>query len=734
MPRCAAPARVNIAASMTTHSFFAPSAIHLEALLAEELTTMGATGAVAARGGAAFSGSVELAYRACLWSRVASRVLLVLARFPAATPDALYEGVRSIRWGEHLRGESTLAVDCKAMQSSITHAHYAALKVKDAVVDQLRDDTGTRPSVDLENPDLRIHARVRRDEATISIDLAGEPMHRRGYRARGVAAPLKENLAAAILLRAQWPRIASEGGELADPMCGSGTLPIEAALIAADIAPGLLRERWGFEGWAGHERATWEALLREARERREAGRARKIAPLRGYDHEPAAVRTALANVERAGLGHIVHVERQELEDCAPTHAGANGLLVANPPYGERIGARGALPELYARLGRVMRDRFQGWRAAVLASDAELGHRLGLRATKVHTLYNGRIECRLLHFEIGADHTVARLPRPAAPEARSSSAAMLANRLRKNQKHLARWLAREGISCYRLYDADLPEYALAIDVYEGAHRWIHVQEYAPPKSIDPAVARNRLREALGVIIEVLDADESQLFLKTRRPQKARSQYEKLGSSGAFREVSEDGCRLLVNLEDYLDTGLFLDQRLTRRMLRELADGRDFLNLFGYTGAATVHAARGGARSTTTVDLSRTYLDWARRNLELNGFTASRHALIQADCLRWLEEPQARRGLIFLEPPTFSTSKRMRGTLDVQRDHASLIDRTARLLVPGGVLIFSTNLRTFAMDREALPHLAFEDLSRATLPKDFERSPRMHRCWRITVRKE
>jgi len=262
----------------------------------------------------------------------------------------------------------------------------------------------------------------------------------------------------------------------------------------------------------------------------------------------------------------------------------------------------------------------------------------------------------------------------------------------------------------------------------------VQEYAPPKSIDPAVARNRLREALGVILEVLDADEAQLFLKTRRPQKARSQYEKLGSGGALREVSEEGCRLLVNLEDYLDTGLFLDQRLTRRMLRELAHGRDFLNLFGYTGAATVHAARGGARSTTTVDLSRTYLDWARRNLELNGFTSSRHALIQADCLRWLEDPQARYGLIFLEPPTFSTSKRMQGTLDVQRDHVSLIDRTARLLAPGGVLIFSTNLRTFAMDREALPHLAFEDLSRATLPKDFERSPRMHRCWRITVRKE
>jgi 23S rRNA (guanine2445-N2)-methyltransferase / 23S rRNA (guanine2069-N7)-methyltransferase len=719
---------------MITHAFFAPSSIHLEALLAEELQSLGAADAVAARGGAAFSGSIGLAYRACLWSRVASRVLLVLARFPAPTPDALYEGVRAIRWGEHLRGDATFAVDCKVAQSTLAHAHYAALRVKDAVVDRLRAETGTRPSVDVGHPDLRIHARVLRDEAVISLDLAGEPLHRRGWRARGVAAPLKENLAAAILLRAQWPRIASEGGELADPMCGSGTFPIEAALVAADIAPGLQRARWGFEGWAGHERAAWDLLLEEARVRRQAGRARTIAPVRGYDHDPAAVRTALANVERAGLGHIVHVERRELEDCAPAHAGASGLLVANPPYGERIGASDALPALYARLGRVMRDRFQGWRAAILASDAELGHRLGLRATKVHALYNGRIECRLLHFAIDADHAAARLPRPAAPEARSSSAAMLANRLRKNQKQLARWLEREGISCYRLYDADLPEYALAVDIYAGAERWIHVQEYAPPKSIDPAVARNRLREALGVILEVLDARESQLFLKTRRPQKGRSQYEKLGSAGAFREVSEDGCRLLVNLEDYLDTGLFLDQRFTRRLLRELASGRDFLNLFGYTGAATVHAARGGARSTTTVDLSRTYLDWARRNLELNGFSGSRHALVQADCLRWLDEPQARYGLVFLEPPTFSTSKRMRGTLDVQRDHAQLITRTARLLAPEGTLVFSTNLRTFRLEREAMPRLRFEDLSRATLPKDFERSARMHHCWRITLPKE
>ena len=724
--------RLHNARHVNSYSYIATAAVHLESLLAGELRTLGCTDAAETRGGAAFSGPLVLAYRACLWSRVASRVLLTLADVPAPTPEALYDGVRSIPWREHLPDEATFAVECKLSQSAMTHAHYAALKVKDAVVDQLREQTGQRPSVDVERPDLRIHVRILRDTAVISLDLSGQPLHRRGYRARGVAAPLKENLAAAILLRAQWPRITHEGGELADPMCGSGTFAIEAALMAADIAPGLQRAQWGFEGWAQHDGAAWTELRDEARTRREAGLTQTLPPLRAYDHDPAAVRTALSNVERADLGRIVHVERRDLEHCAPVHVGSTGLLVANPPYGERVGASEGVPELYTSLGRVLRERFIGWRAAVLTADAALGRRLALRATKIHTLYNGRIECKLLHFEIDQQHFVSDFPRPIAADARSASAGMLTNRLRKNQKHLARWLEREGIRCYRLYDADLPEYAVAVDVYEGAQRWIQVQEYAAPKTIDPGVARSRLREALGVILEVLAVDQSQLFLKVRQPQKGRSQYEKLGVSGVLREVSEDGCRLLVNLEDYLDTGLFLDQRLTRRLIRELAREQDFLNLFGYTGTATVHAAKGGARSTTTVDLSHTYLDWARRNLELNGFHGPRHVLVQADCLRWLEDARERYGLIYLDPPAFSTSKRMRATLDVQRDHVGLIEHSARLLAPGGTLIFSTNLRTFRLDQGALPRLVFEDLSRATLPRDFERNPRQHHCWRIRKR--
>jgi 23S rRNA (guanine2445-N2)-methyltransferase / 23S rRNA (guanine2069-N7)-methyltransferase len=309
--------------------------------------------------------------------------------------------------------------------------------------------------------------------------------------------------------------------------------------------------------------------------------------------------------------------------------------------------------------------------------------------------------------------------------------MFANRLRKDLQHFGRWARRQEIFAYRLYDADLHEYNLAIDVYESDRRYVHVQEYEAPDTISPDKARQRLQHALGVIPLVLEIPREQMFFKVRKRQKGGAQYEKLDETGEFHEVREGPCRLLVNFTDYLDTGLFLDHRDTRTMLGELAGGKRFLNLFGYTGTATVHAALGGAVATTTVDMSYTYLDWARRNLELNKLLANKHELIQADLLVWLKENrQQRYGLIFLDPPTFSRSKRMEDTLDVQRDHASLIADTTALLEPGGVLIFSTNLRRFKLDRDALAGLLVEDITRKTIPKDFERDPKIHQCFRIT----
>lgn len=723
---------------MSSTVLFATAPRGMETLLADELRALGAENVKETRAGASFAGDLGFAYRVCLWSRIANRVLLPLARFPAASPEALYAGVRQIDWSAHLGQEGTLAVEFNTSRSAITHSHFGALKVKDAVVDQFRDRYGVRPSVATEEPDVRINVYLHDNEAQLSLDLSGESLHRRGYRVDTVAAPLKENLAAAILLRARWPSIASDGGALVDLLCGSGTLPIEAALMAGDIAPGLGRHYFGFLRWRGHDAALWEALVREAEERRHAGM-EKIPPVRGYDRDPAAVRAARRNVEQAGLSEWIRIERRELADCEVEPAVRAGLVVANPPYGERLGEESELPGLYRALGESLRRCFDGWQGAVFTGNPELGKVMGLRAHKMHVLWNGAIECKLLHFDIQpGSHVIERTPSERmlakVPATLTPGAGMFANRLRKNLKTLGKWAAKEGLCCYRLYDADMPEYALAIDFYQGVERWAHVQEYAAPKSIDPQKAQERLEEAMSALPSALDLPPANIFLKVRERQKGTSQYQRQDERGEFHEVTEDGLKLLVNFTDYLDTGLFLDHRLTRRKIRELAAGKRFLNLFGYTGVATLHAAAGGARATTTVDMSRTYLDWARRNLALNGFDLRKHELIQSDVFAWLEGETTRRyGLIFLDPPTFSNSKRMQDTLDIQRDHAVLIGVTARLLEPDGVLIFSTNHRRFRLDREALSGFEIEDWTATTLPRDFERNPRIHQCYRLSRRR-
>jgi 23S rRNA (guanine2445-N2)-methyltransferase / 23S rRNA (guanine2069-N7)-methyltransferase len=726
------------------HRLFITAPAGTADLAAGELAAFGAADVKALRAGVSCAGTLEHAYRACLWSRVANRVLLPIAQFPAPTPEALYEGARRVDWAAHLAADGTLAVDCTSSRSAITHTQFAALKVKDAVVDQFRERTGGRPSVDVAAPDVQLNLHIDRDIATLAIDLSGDSLHRRGYRGPQGAAPLKENLAAAILLRSGWPEIArAEHGAvgLVDPMCGAGSLVIEAALIAADVAPGLLRGYFGFLRWRGHDAALWQRLLAEANERRAAGSLAHVA-LRAYDRDAGAVRATLDNAARAGFARLVHAERRELADLPPAPT-ARGLVVVNPPYGERIGEVTQLAETYALLGRKLRENFLGWQAAVLTGNPPLGRELMLKAKRTHTMWNGPIECRLLRFDVDPKHFETKRVPGSLPQANEAArarpgAAMFANRLRKNAASQGAWARREGVACYRVYDADMPEYAFSIDVYaagvaEDAQRWLYVQEYAPPATIDPARARARREEAFAVIPETLGIPRERVHLRTRRKQKGGAQYSKLAERGEFELVSEGGLRLYVNFTDYLDTGLFLDHRPTRARIRELASGKRFLNLFAYTATASVFAAAGGARSTTSVDMSRTYLDWARRNLDENGFTdARRHELVQADVLAWLEQPSPERyDLIFLDPPTVSRSKRMTTELDLQRDHVKLIRSTLLKLAPGGLLIFSNNFRKFRLDSQALADLDVQDVTPATIPHDFARNPRIHQCFEIRV---
>jgi 23S rRNA (guanine2445-N2)-methyltransferase / 23S rRNA (guanine2069-N7)-methyltransferase len=707
-------------------------------LTAAELRNCGATQTSEFKLGVQAEGSLEVAYRACLWSRTASRVLLPLGTFPAATQEQLYEGVSAIDWQQHIGPTGTLAIDFGGASSGITHTHFGALKTKDAIVDQIRARTGERPSVQLEQPDVRIDVRLDRDRATVSLDLSGESLHRRAYRARGVAAPLKENLAAAVLLRCGWPAIVQEGGDFLDPMCGSGTLIIEAAMMALDIAPGSLRSHFGFIGWLGHDRALWERLVEEARARREAGASRRIT-LRGYDSDPMAVRAALENTERAQLRGFTHVERRDVEQLTRESEAATGLVVTNPPYGERIGDQERLQSLYETLGARLREHFEGWKAAVLTGNPPLAKAMGINARRTHTLFNGRIECRLLRFDVAPTEyrTERRPPVDEAQIRERPGAQMFANRLRKNIKSAQDWARREDVDCFRIYDADMPEYAFAIDQYgDGeANRWAVVQEYAPPKTIEPQAARQRRTEALAVIRHELGIPADRLFIRERRQQKDGAQYEKLDNEREYDIVRERPYKFAVNFTDYLDTGLFLDHRLTRRYLGELAKGKRFLNLFAYTGTATVYAVGGGAASSTTVDMSRTYIEWAKRNLALNNLAGPQHGFVQGDCLAWLEEQRdkpRRWDLMFIDPPTHSRSKRMEQDFDVQRDHAQLLLLAAPLLAANGVIVFSNNFTRFRLDREALAAFEIEDIGRKTLPRDFERSPRIHACYVLRAR--
>jgi 23S rRNA (guanine2445-N2)-methyltransferase / 23S rRNA (guanine2069-N7)-methyltransferase len=714
--------------------FFATCPKGLEYLLRDELVALGASEVHEALSGVHFSGDLVDAYRACLWSRLASRILMPISEFAAADEQALYDGVQAIDWSQHVAEEGTLAVDAVSNASLMRHTRYLAQKVKDAVVDQFRDRSGLRPNVDLDQPSIRLNLLLRKDRALLSLDLSGTPLHRRGYRVGQGEAPLKENLACAMLLRAGWPEIFKAGGAIVDPMCGSGTLVIEAALMAADVAPGIRRSYFGFLGWLGHDASAWETLVVEANARAETGLRALPAAFFGNDEDSNVLNQAKRNAQQAGVIGFTRFDRQSIEHLQrPTDAIAPGLLICNPPYGERIGQQDALAPTYRAIGDKAREQFDGWRLAVITSDEDLGRAIGLRAHKRYALYNGALECRFLLFEIGG----SAAPRAAEERPMTAGAEAVANRLRKNIKHLRKRLDREEVHCWRAYDADIPEYSAAVDVYVGrdearpdkaASTWLHIQEYAAPKDIPEHVASARLAELVRGAGAAFELPRDHIAVKTRYKAKGGGKYGRMDHRSSFLIVEEGGLRFRVNLHDYLDTGLFLDHRPVRARLREAARGARFLNLFCYTATASVYAASGGARTTTSVDLSATYLDWAARNLALNGFGGDAHQLIQADCLQWLAHDRGEYDLIFVDPPTFSNSKRA-DDFDVQKEHARLLALCAERLAFGGTIVFSNNYRRFKLDAAVFEQFDVRDASAASIPFDFTRNARIHQCYEL-----
>ncbi|GAB3276672.1 bifunctional 23S rRNA (guanine(2069)-N(7))-methyltransferase RlmK/23S rRNA (guanine(2445)-N(2))-methyltransferase RlmL [Parahaliea aestuarii] len=723
--------------STDERQWFATCPKGIESLLAHELQVLGANTARETVAGVYFTGPLAAAYRACLWSRLANRVLLPLATVDAADGDQLYAGLSALDWQAWMQVSQTFAIDFSGQNRAIRNTQFGAQRTKDALVDWFQQRFGRRPSVDRRAPDLRFNLRLSKDRAMLALDMVGGSLHRRGYRSEAGAAPLKENLAAAILLRADWPGMAARGGALIDPMCGSGTLLLEGAMMAADIAPGLDRRRFGFEAWSGHNPQQWQAILSDARGRAERGRQRQLPEMRGYDADNRVVRRAQENIARLGLERAVRVLRKPLAELRrPTHLPiAEGLLVCNPPYGERLGEKESLRYLYRELGEAMKREFDGWQAAIFTSDLDLGRAIGLRSHRQYKLYNGALPASLLLFDL-KDNRLSDNGAAAAPETHkadnaplSEGAQMVANRLRKNRRRLNPWLKRAQVECYRLYDADMPEYSVAVDIYGDR---VHVAEYRAPADVDPDAAARRLDEVMAALPAALNVRPGDIALKVRQRQRGAEQYTRQAERGEYFSVREGQAKLLVNLHDYLDTGLFLDHRPLRLRIAAEARGRDFLNLFCYTGAATVQAAVGGARSTTSVDLSNTYLGWLRKNLAHNGLSEQGNRIERGDCLNWLEQGGRDYDLIMLDPPSFSNSRAVKDSFDVQRDHPALVRAAMSRLRPGGQLYFSNNRRGFRLEPELAEQFDCQDITRETLDPDFERNPRIHVCFSLRHR--
>jgi putative N6-adenine-specific DNA methylase len=372
--------------------FFAPCPRGLEPPLSAELTALGAQFVAPVDGGVAFSGELGLAYRANLESRIASRVLWQVAHGRCRSEDELYRLVRGVDWPQHFRVDRTLRVDVAATGSKLPSLEFATLKVKDAVCDRFRDASGKRPSVDKRRPDVRVHAFLTEREATVYLDTSGEPLFKRGYRRDADEAPLRENLAAGIVALSGW----EPGTPFLDPMCGSGTLAIEAACVAADRAPGLSRT-FGFQKLAWFDGPTWQRIRQRARDRIRA--APEPAAIFASDADARAVEQCRRNAAAAGVDAWLAIEQGDvLARAAPAPA---GVLAANPPYGVRMEDARMLAAFYPKLGDALKRGYAGWTAFLLTGDLRLPELVGLKPSRRTPLMNGNIECRLYRFEIVA---------------------------------------------------------------------------------------------------------------------------------------------------------------------------------------------------------------------------------------------------------------------------------------------------------------------------------------------
>ena len=737
-------------------TLIATTAFGLEAVVKRELAALGYEGQVIAPGWIRFTGDEVAICRCNLWLRCADRVLIQVARFEADNFDTLFETTRALNWHDWICPTGAFPVVGRSLKSQLSSVPACQRTVKKAVVESLQRGHRCQQLAE-DGPLFKIQIALLDNQATLTLDTTGPSLHKRGYRLHAAPAPLKETLAAALLELSFW----NPHRPLLDPFCGAGTIVIEAARIARNMAPGLERE-FVSDSWPWLHSACWNEARTEARDLVQPPPAERLV---GTDQSDRVLAAARQNAAAAGVDDQVHFQRRVFADLSSRRQ--YGCLVTNPPYGQRLES-GPLAELYQSIPEVLR-KLPSWSHFVLTAHPHFENLVERQADRRRKLYNGRIECTYYQFH------GPRPPRPdARPDARPAQqplsddpaeqtkrpdtstvpsaspavvntavfggltskgkeqAELFHNRLAKRARHLRRWPGKRGITCFRIYDRDIPEIPLTVDRYED---YLHLVEFERPHDRSRAEHADWLDLMLHTAATTLGVTRQHVFLKRKQPQRGKSQHPRLDNQRHEITVREGGLQFLVNLSDYIDTGLFLDHRTTRSMVQQAATGTRFLNLFGYTGAFTVYAARGGAATTTTVDLSPTYLDWSRRNLKLNGFEAPEHDLVRADALDYIRglRPVPSFDLAVVDPPTFSNSKRTESDWSIQQNYAELLNGVLRVMQPGSTVFFSTNFRRFKFDLESIAPAQTIEISKQTVPEDY-RNRRIHRCWKITVPEE
>lgn len=707
--------------------------------------------------------SLAQIYQVCLWSRVASRVLLPLGKkninpeYDIA--DQLYTFAKSIKWTQAFDLNQTFAIRLTLDKRLQANQQFTMLRVKDAIADQFNDQFGSRPNVD-KTPDFAIVAHVGEKQAEMYHDLSGTSLHRRGYRVAMTEAPLKENLAAALLYSLDFHKKAYDA--IIDPMCGSGTLLIEALLMHCDYAVGLdkAESQFGFYGWHQHDENLWQAMVTDAQNRFHTAlqnAENDLPAVFGFDADAGAIKATHKNLLAAGLGAIIHKITLQQRPLATFNLAlekqVNGwkhpLIVTNPPYGERLGEEALIRPLYQGFGKKLQHLFATADCpvtlGVLAAKVEQADTLPLIEPKTLRCHNGAITVYFRYGELNKAPTPNLINTFQKHEINlnegeafdnKSVGQDFVNRLQKNLASLKKLATKNAITNLRVYDADLPDFKVVVDVYGN---FVHVQEYAAPKTIAPETAKKRFNLALHGVREALQVNREQVFIKTRARQSGNEQYEKKGNTGKFYIVSEPShlqpAFFLVNFSDYLDTGLFLDHRSIRKMIAENSRGKNVLNLFSYTCTASVHAALGGAKTVTSVDLSQNYLDWGKNNFAINGIplegidSVHKYYFIAEDIFEWIKDNTEQYDVIFIDPPTFSNSKKFQGTFDVQRDHVALLTRAMNRLTTDGVLYFSNNFTKFVLDEQITSRFAVKNINEQTIGFDFDSKRPIHQAWEI-----